>query len=248
MAEPVRYDGHAVDVLARLFDLPRVVARGRLSSTLDLAHELAREGAPSGTLVLSDEQTAGRGRSGAPWQSAPGAGIWMTLLERPNDPAALEVLSLRIGLRAAAVLDRFAGEPVRLKWPNDLHLAGGKLGGILVETRWRDGRPDWTAIGIGINIRPPAGMRAAGLHTGSSRIEVLAELVPAVRAAATARGALTGHELEAFAARDLAAGRACRAPAVGRVRGITAAGELRIARGDREEIFRGGSLVLEETA
>ena len=56
----------------------------------------------------------------------------MTLIERPNDAAAVDVLSLRLGLRAARALDRFAESPVRLKWPNDLYITDAKLAGILV--------------------------------------------------------------------------------------------------------------------
>src|SRR5688572_8245425 len=120
---------------------------------MDVANALAGEGAPAGTLILADAQLAGRGRSGRRWESNSGDGIWMTLIERLNDVSAIDVLSLRIGLRAARALDRFAGVRVGLKWPNDMYLPAGKLGGILVESRWRGPRPEWTAIGIGINVR-----------------------------------------------------------------------------------------------
>src|SRR5688500_1156570 len=100
---------------------------------MDVAHRLAGEGSPSGTVVLADQQTAGRGRAGKSWASAPGAGIWLTLVERPGDTSGIEVLSIRVGLRIAEALDRFAAEPIRLKWPNDLYAESGKLGGILVE-------------------------------------------------------------------------------------------------------------------
>jgi BirA family biotin operon repressor/biotin-[acetyl-CoA-carboxylase] ligase len=56
----------------------------------------------------------------------------------------IEVLSIRVGIRAARALDRFAREPIRLKWPNDLYVGGGKLAGILVEARWREsGSSGW---------------------------------------------------------------------------------------------------------
>jgi BirA family biotin operon repressor/biotin-[acetyl-CoA-carboxylase] ligase len=87
-------------------------------------------------------------------------------------------------MRLARVLDRHAGTPVRLKWPNDLYAGGGKLGGILVEARWRDGRPDWAAIGVGINIRPPAAVPEAASLGAGSRLTVLEDLMPAIRAAA----------------------------------------------------------------
>src|SRR5699024_4705414 len=104
----------------------------------------------AGTLVLADRQTAGRGRGGRTWVSEPGAGIWLTLVERPRDAASVALLSLRLGLRAAPVLDRWSAAPVRLKWPNDLHVGRGKLAGILVESRWREERIEWIAVGMGI--------------------------------------------------------------------------------------------------
>ena len=149
------YDAVTESELGRRLDVPRVALYDTVESTMDVAHELAERGAPAGSLVLANTQRAGRGRGGRRWLSAPGSGIWMTLVERPNDPQALEVLSLRVGIRAARALDRFAPAPIGLKWPNDLYLLGGKLGGILVETRWREGRPDWVAIGLGLNVVAP---------------------------------------------------------------------------------------------
>ena len=244
-----RLDGVERAALARLLDVPRIALFERVGSTNDVAHALAGEGCPSGTLVLADEQTAGRGRAGRRWVSAPGVGLWMTLVERPSDPAAIAVLSLRIGLRAAAVLDRWASGPVRLKWPNDIFLGARKLAGILVEARWRDTRLDWVAIGVGINVVAPAEVATAtGLAPGTSRVELLAELIPALRAAAAARGQLTERELAAFAARDLARGRRCIAPGKGVVEGIGADGALVVREGGEETLHRAGSLVFAEEA
>jgi BirA family transcriptional regulator, biotin operon repressor / biotin---[acetyl-CoA-carboxylase] ligase len=246
--DDARWEGLDASALASALALPLVAVHARTGSTLDDAHRLAAAGAPAGTLVLADEQLAGRGRVGRKWTSLPGAGIWLTLIERPNDVAALEVLSLRAGLAAARVLDRFAGQSVRVKWPNDLYVGADKLAGILIEARWRDQRPDWVAIGFGVNVLPPGVVPGAGLTPGTRRLEVLAELVPALRAAAAARGPLAPTELEGFAARDLARGRRCRQPEAGLVLGITARGELRVAAAAGEMTFRGGSLVLQEEA
>jgi len=212
-----------------------------------VAHRIAADGAPAGTLVIANEQTAGRGRGGKSWRSAPGAGLWLTLIERPADTSGLGVLSLRVGLAAAEALDRFAPEPIRLKWPNDLYVDRGKLAGILVEARWREHSVEWVAIGLGINVRQPENVEgAAGLEAGTDRLDVLAELVPALRVAASATGSLQADELEEFDARDLARGRKCTQPAMGRVAGITAAGELLVALADSVAPFRSGSLVLED--
>lgn len=246
MAE-IRWSDTTGGALAAALDLPLVELHDRIGSTLDRAHALAGDGAPAGTLVLAETQTAGRGRAGRSWSSPAGTGIWLTLLERPADPIAIQVLSLRVGLRAARVLDRFAHSGVRVKWPNDLQLEGRKLAGILIEARWRDARPDWVAIGFGLNVTAPTGVRdAASLAPGTDRLEVLAELVPALRAAAAARGALGPRELDEFASRDLAQGRQCLEPAPGEVRGITPLGELIVARDGRTATFSAGSLRLAE--
>lgn len=216
-----------------------------VGSTMDIAHRLASEGTPAGTLVLADQQTAGRGRGGKVWDSAPGQGIWMTLIERPRDERAIEVLSIRVGLAAAKALDRFAEEPIRLKWPNDLYTSGKKLAGILVEARWREGQPEWVAIGIGINVITPEGVETGiGLEPGTSRLEVLEEVVALVRRALRATGSLTPAELAEFKTRDMALGHMCIEPANGEVRGITERGELIVALADSVVRVRSGSLVL----
>jgi BirA family biotin operon repressor/biotin-[acetyl-CoA-carboxylase] ligase len=214
---------------------------------MDVAHKLAASGAAGGTLVIANEQTAGRGRGGKSWQSSPGAGLWLTLIERPADTSGLDVLSIRVGMAVAESLDRFAPEPIRLKWPNDLYLDRGKLAGILVEARWREQSVEWIAIGVGLNVRPPEHIEnAVGLEPGTARVDVLGELIPAMRLAAAATGPLDAAELEEFNARDLARGRTCTEPALGRVAGISATGELLVALADTVAPFRSGSLVLED--
>ncbi len=242
-----RYEAFRGDDLADRLALPHVITFESISSTLDVAHALAEEGAEAGTLVLADEQTAGRGRQGRAWTSEPGAGLWLTLVERPRDAAALDVLSLRIGLALAPVLDAFASGPVHLKWPNDLYVGERKLGGILVEARWREQAPEWVAIGVGINVRSPVGeARAAGLRDDVSRVAVLEAVVPALRLAAQRVGPLDDSELAEFASRDMARGRSCTEPLVGAVEGIDAAGSLLVRVGGEVRSVRAGSLVLQE--
>jgi hypothetical protein len=88
---------------------------------------------------------------------------------------------------------------------------------------------------------------AAWLEPGTTRVEVLGELIPALRAAANAPGPLNPKEMEEFNARDMARGRDCREPALGRVVGIAPSGELLIALADSVTSFRSGSLVLEDS-
>ena len=242
-----RYAGADDTTIAARCGVPRVVLLDEVTSTLDVAHPLAREGAPEGTLILAERQTAGRGRNGRAWASEPGAGIWSTMLARPTDDAALEVLSLRIGLAAARALDAFASGAVQLKWPNDLMVDDGKLGGILIESRWREERVDWIAIGIGINCSAPSDVpHARALRASVDRIDVLAALIPAVRAAAATRGSLTAHELREYERRDWAHGRRASAPAAGIVQGIDARGALLVRTSAGDVALRSGSLVLEE--
>lgn len=240
------YDGVEATELARRCGVPRGALLGETTSTLDVAHALAEAGAPGGTLVLADRQTAGRGRQGRAWASAAGAGVWLTLIERDVDPVALPVLSIRLGLAAAPVLDDFAAAPARLKWPNDVHVAGAKLAGILCEGRWRGGALEWVAVGMGVNVAVPADVpAAAGLREGVGRVAVLERLVPALRRAAARRGLLDDDELAAYQARDLARGHACRAPLPGVVEGLARDGALRVRTAHGVASAYSGSLVLD---
>jgi BirA family biotin operon repressor/biotin-[acetyl-CoA-carboxylase] ligase len=248
VADSPLYDGASAEGLAELIGAEQLHLLESIPSTMDVAHDLARNGAPAGTIVVADTQTAGRGRSGARWESEPGQGIWMTLIERPRDPSALDVLSLRVGLGAARALDLFATEPIRIKWPNDLFSEEKKLGGILIEARWRDLELEWVAIGLGINVRQPAAIDAASLEPGTSRIEALSELFPELRAAAAATGMLDEEEMAEFDGRDFARGKQCAEPAIGVINGISPAGELLIALADSVVKFRSGSLVLSPCA
>ncbi|MBV6521400.1 MAG: Bifunctional ligase/repressor BirA [Gemmatimonadaceae bacterium] len=245
MSQVALYDGRDAESLRVRLGMPRVALYCSVSSTMDVGHVLASGGAEAGTLVLADRQTAGRGRGGRRWSSASGAGVWFTLIERLEDRAALRVLSLRVGLCLARVLDRYATAPVRLKWPNDLYVGAGKLAGVLAEVRWTAGRPEWVAIGVGINVRLPAEIDGAAALCDPDRVRLLEAVLPAVREAAQSTGILTESELSAFAERDLARGRVALTPAAGRVAGIDAEGHILIAGPTGIDRFGSGSLVLE---
>lgn len=241
------YDGLDAAALAGLIGAPLVHILESVGSTMDEAHALAAAGAVAGTVVLAQEQTAGRGRNGRRW-SSPRHGIWLTLLERPADPAALEVMSIRVGLAAARALDRFAAEPIRLKWPNDLYLDARKVAGTLVEARWRGERAEWVAVGLGVNMAAPADqLGAAALDSGTRRVDVLRALLPELRGAARAAGSLTPAEMEQYAGRDMARGRFCSEPLQGRVAGIAPTGEILIELADTVARVRTGSLVLRQS-
>ena len=228
-----------------MLQLPRVDVHASVSSTLDVAHTIAPD-APSGTLILADEQTSGRGRHGRRWTSVPGAGLWLTLIERPTDARALEVLALRCGLYAAEALDALARAPIGVKWPNDLYVEGRKLAGVLIETRWRGTSPEWVAIGFGLNVLAPDLDTATGLAAGTTRLGALARLVPALRRAATASRHLSADELARWRQRDVAVDRRVVEPAEGCVSGIASSGELVIVRDDgSQSLHRTGTLTFE---
>lgn len=138
-------------------------------STNTLLLERAPQGAPSGSVVACERQTAGRGRRGRIWLSAPGDSLTFSLLWRFSAAAPpLAGLSLAVGVAVARALENMSVAGVRLKWPNDILAADGKLGGILVETMMA-GDAQVAVIGIGLNVRLPreiaeaAGVEAAEL-------------------------------------------------------------------------------------
>jgi BirA family biotin operon repressor/biotin-[acetyl-CoA-carboxylase] ligase len=245
----VTWDGHTAGALAHRCGVPHVEIFDAVGSTLDVAHELAEGGAPSGTLVVAESQLAGRGRLGRSWSSEPGRGVWCTILERPRDAMGLDLLSLRVGLRLALALDVFSGEPVGVKWPNDLLIDGAKLGGVLVETRWSGATPLWIAIGVGINIAVPSGVTGAvALRRGVHRADVLAAMIPAIRSAAAATGPLTADEMVRLHSRDQLAGCRITSPSSGVVVGVDELGAL-LVRDDAGHVsaHRAGTVTLADS-
>lgn len=112
----------------------------------------AKAGAPSGTVCLAEQQTAGRGRRGRVWVSPPGANIYCSLLWRFPDEKNISSLSIAVAVMVANVLQQYgAAAGIELKWPNDVLFAGRKLAGILLERNDRTG----VVIGIGLNLLLP---------------------------------------------------------------------------------------------
>lgn len=121
-----------------------------LGSTNDRAAQWARGGAPHGAMVTADEQTAGRGRRGRVWASAPGQNLYVSVVLRPTLPGPFLGA---LGLAVAVGLRRGLSPDVtpELKWPNDLLVGGRKLAGILCECRWAGADPE-AVVGWGINV------------------------------------------------------------------------------------------------
>jgi BirA family biotin operon repressor/biotin-[acetyl-CoA-carboxylase] ligase len=149
-----------------MFDLPQLEASltgtiyaGNLhftrvtNSTNTDALEAARTGAPHGSVYFADEQLAGRGRGNHAWASAAGQGLYVSILLRPQIPAArMALLPLAAGLAAAHAINETTNLAIDLRWPNDLLIGPRKTGGILVEAKITSQALPHAVVGIGINV------------------------------------------------------------------------------------------------
>ncbi|HOS44809.1 MAG TPA: biotin--[acetyl-CoA-carboxylase] ligase [Armatimonadota bacterium] len=153
-----------------------------VTSTNDVAMQLAREGAPAGTLVCADFQRAGRGRRGAAWTAPAGTSVLASLLLRPGKTLPASHLAILTGVGLANGL-RAEDIAAQIKWPNDLMVRNRKVAGILVETA-----ADAVVVGFGINcaipeeafppaLRDRAGSLHALLERDISREAILAAAV-----------------------------------------------------------------------
>jgi BirA family biotin operon repressor/biotin-[acetyl-CoA-carboxylase] ligase len=144
-------------------------------STNERAKELADVGAPHGTLVTADEQTAGRGRQGRQWTAPPRSAVLMSVVLRELDE--------RLPLTAAVALCEALPAEAEIKWPNDVWIEGRKVAGILVEGRPQEG---WAVLGIGVNVTtrafpPDLAESATSLHLAGSDEDLETVLAASVR-------------------------------------------------------------------
>jgi len=131
----------------------RIVHHERIDSTNGLLKELALKGGPEGTVVLTEEQTGGRGRRGRIWVSPAGCNLLVSILLRPSlDPEQVFVLTMVLALATVHAVRRVAGLSLRIKWPNDLFARGKKLAGILTEFGMKDKIVDYVVLGMGLNV------------------------------------------------------------------------------------------------
>ena len=122
-------------------------------STQTVAHELAQGGAEEGTVVLAEEQTAGKGRMGRSWFSPPGEGIWTSVILRPAiAPSQMGRVLLACAVAVAEAIRKETELPALIKWPNDLLIRERKAGGILTEMTAEVGLVKFVVVGIGINV------------------------------------------------------------------------------------------------
>ena len=143
--------------LGDLSDRCRIFSYDCLPSTNTTAKELAKDGAPDGTVVIADEQSAGRGRMTRSFFSPGGTGLYMSVIIR-RDLLATDALHLTTTAAVAtAQAIESMGRAVQIKWVNDIYLDGKKVCGILTEGAVAPGgkKLDYAVIGIGVNIAPP---------------------------------------------------------------------------------------------
>ncbi|MXW09184.1 MAG: biotin--[acetyl-CoA-carboxylase] ligase [Gammaproteobacteria bacterium] len=254
------WQGEPVAHWAERWGVPLLEVHRRLGSTNDRARSIARAGAPSFSVIIADEQTLGRGREGRRWLSPPGSGLWMTVV-LAGRPSAHSIVPLLVGIAAARAIEEVCPDlRAEIEWPNDLVVAGRKVGGILCES-WDDGAGGrGMAIGAGINISqraadfPPELRGRAGSLRAMGAMSVSA---PALAGALLARlrevlipeaPRLKGALHRELTRRDALSGRrvVLRSGEMGTARGITSAGALLFEEsgGARREIRSGGVRLL----
>jgi BirA family biotin operon repressor/biotin-[acetyl-CoA-carboxylase] ligase len=175
---PTRWDETALQLVTRRVGRP-LWHYESVPSTMPLAHELAAQGAPDGTALIAEEQTAGRGRRGRAWQAPPGSALLCSLICRPPlPPKKLFLLVAAVGVGLCEGVERATGLQPQVKWPNDLLLDGRKLAGVLCESRLGGAGLQHAVVGFGLNINlrvddlptvPPGGLPPTSLAiaTGS---------------------------------------------------------------------------------
>jgi BirA family biotin operon repressor/biotin-[acetyl-CoA-carboxylase] ligase len=192
------------------------------STNLDLVAQ-ARSGAPSGSVLIANFQSAGRGRQGRTWSAPPGTGVAVSVLLHPVDVAPVRWgwLPLVAGLAVANGLRLYPGVPASLKWPNDVLIGEGKVAGILAERIDTPGGPA-VVIGFGVNVHltaadlPVPSATSLALHAGESAFRGPLSRTEVVRSCLVTLGALYLGWQEGETAEELAAKYLQRCATIGR--------------------------------
>ncbi len=130
-----------------------IVVLEETTSTNDVVLQMANGGAPEGIVIFAEHQSAGRGQRGNVWESAPGKGLWFSVLLRPkaaiSDPVQLAQRTAQI---VATTIQGQFYLSATVKLPNDIYIDGGKVAGVLVEMRAQPKAPHLAVLGIGVNV------------------------------------------------------------------------------------------------
>lgn len=147
-----------------------LVFEASIGSTMDLARDAARHGAPEGTVALADEQTAGRGRLGRSWITPPATNLASTIVLRPPRSVVRDVAMIA-PLAICHAVEDVAGIRPGIKWPNDVLVGARKLAGVLIETDLTDEQAPLVLVGAGINVNfdPSAHEEIADIATSLRR-------------------------------------------------------------------------------
>jgi BirA family biotin operon repressor/biotin-[acetyl-CoA-carboxylase] ligase len=173
----------------------RVHWHAEVDSTQRVARELARAGAPEGTTVVAERQTAGRGRLGRQWHSPAGVNLYCSIVLRPAlPPAAVPQIALVAGVAVAAAVEEETGRRPAIKWPNDVLLDGRKVAGILTEMDAEVDRVHHVIAGIGVNLNAPASAFPRALRAKAASLA-------SITRRRVDRAAFTGRLLAALEAR-----------------------------------------------
>ncbi|MCS7163834.1 MAG: biotin--[acetyl-CoA-carboxylase] ligase [Thermodesulfovibrio sp.] len=130
-----------------------ILVYDEVESTNSKANELLNLGYPSGTVIIADTQTKGKGRLGRKWISPPGKNIYMSIALQPNIPPKYStLLTLTSAVACTTALRRNTDVPVMIKWPNDMLVNDKKIGGILTEMKIEGEKIKSAIVGIGINL------------------------------------------------------------------------------------------------
>jgi BirA family transcriptional regulator, biotin operon repressor / biotin---[acetyl-CoA-carboxylase] ligase len=243
-----------------------------IGSTNDLAARLADGGAPEGTTVAAEAQTAGRGRLGRTWVSPQGAGLYVSIVIRPDGnvaspadapgaaaPALPAMLTLGAGVALAEAVRETTGLEVEIKWPNDLVFQRHKVGGILAEASAQGAALEYVVLGFGVNVRPAAyppevAQRATSIEAELGRpvdrgllfaraLAGLSECRTAIRHGAIPGVLARWRRLSPSASGARIEWRATEGTVAGRTAGLDADGALLVERGGRVERIVAGEVI-----
>lgn len=258
LLDPIKIEALLPDATKNLISAVQVFES--ITSTNDIAMRHAESGGGPGYVCVAEQQTAGRGRRGRAWVSPYGTNIYLSLVwDFFNGAAALEGLSLAVGVAITKTLKKQGVEAVELKWPNDVLVGGAKLGGILLEMTGDPSGHCKVVLGVGINTAVPqkdaaeidqSWVDTTGLGVNVRRNEFIAEVIAELAEMLTLFSA-SGFEhfreqwsaLDAFKGKEVVV-KMGKDDVFGVADGVDSTGALRLKRDGEIEVIKGGEVSL----